>query len=390
MITFVIMDLMITEVQITCAILMILSLISINSIFSIHLKCGEIYRIARRFLSIGVGLIALHFVIQYSLHKHLDDLAHIRTLTNLFFGFPISFFINFSLVYLQKAGKLHRWEWSVIPFLYFIAIGVFVLLVPILRIENGVYVSSVIISFLYAIELLVCCYFQVTGYFHCLGLIAHEGNDYYIPLVRYTKWSVLIMTLLSLGFPLMTFTADLTLRSLYGILAISAGYFYIVSFVAFGFYLSSHASEAVLTPSSCEDLPLGKDQPIPPPSGSDELIDKELLTKRKLKQLNVAIDEFVSGDFYLQSGITFKDVAMKLDVPYTLFRRWLHESEYQKFNNWLVAIRLNRAEQLMLKYPNLTNEEVAQRCGFCDRQYFHTQFRKHRGMSPSKWLELHL
>lgn len=372
---------MITEIQITCAILMILSFIACAFISSRFITSGKIYGVARNLLLVGIALIALHFTIQYVLHKYVADLEQIRTIINLLFGFPISFFINFSLVYLQKVGQIKKWEWGIMPLLYLIAISVFIVFVGVLHLPNGMYVSSVVMSILYASELMLCCYMQISGYFHCLNRIHHKGEDYFIPLVRYTKWSVVFMTLVSLGFPLMTFNENLLFRSLYGILSISAGFFYIFCFMSFGFYLSSRGKkdgEPFTVLSRQEDA---RDEII------DEDGEKTYISEQRLKQCNQAIENFIEGDYYLLEGITFKDIAQELNMPQSLFRQWLHQNGYERFNTWLVGIRLNRAKEMLLKNPHLTNEEVAHNCGFCDRQYFHSQFKKNVGMSPSNWLK---
>ena len=372
-------------VQLLCVVLMLCMGLWIGLFAPQITRSAKVYFRARTLILIGIASIILHFSVQFFLHENPVNIADKRTLVNLVLGFPISYFMNISLVYLLRKGTIRIFEWLVIPIFYLSALIVAVVLIGVLRIPDAIHITNIILSVYYGLVLLICCILQFMGYNYSMRHLQHEGNDYFVPVLRWGRWVILVMVVVSLGFPFMTFCKNEVLRSAYGLMAIFAGFMYSVCFYLMG--LSPSLSGAQTPAEQANPTPAETDE-------NDSLngLDKELgtvLSARDVNRVETAVEKFVGGNFYLQSGITIKDVVREMGIPIGLFRAWLHTTPYEKFNNWLVSIRLERAKQLLLKGGVVSNKEVALRCGFCDRYYFQSQFRKFEGMSPFQWIENH-
>ena len=380
------MNLIITEVQISFIILMSLLVVALAYMLPQFSTAGKTFDRARKFLLVGTVLIAIHFMIQYALHKQIDDVREIRTTINLLFGIPISYLVYLSLIYLQCRGRLRRVDWLVGPVAYFGAVVCYIVLPKSLYVSIDVHLHTFLMSIFYAMML---CYYGVAmlrNNLHIERDIHEEGMDFYIPLVRWFRWPMYFMVLISLGFPVMTFNGNLLLRSLYGILAIISGFVYIFSFIGYGLNCKPRT-----------DLSLERNVDTIPPQDADSQTvisdateeDEDEWDEVKLKRMEYCVRKFILSEAYLTSGLTLKDVADLMHISRGMLRAWLKTTPYQKFTNWIVYLRIEKAKQLQLEELDLTSKEIAKRCGFCDRQYYQCQFKKLVGLSPAEWVKQH-
>lgn len=101
----------IQEVQISCVVLMSLWAWVLGWVMRHFTKLDPKFNFARIFLLTAAILLVVHFIIQYFLHKYgADDLLQQkRALINLFFGMPVTGFVNLSLLYLLRQGGVRKW-----------------------------------------------------------------------------------------------------------------------------------------------------------------------------------------------------------------------------------------------------------------------------------------
>ena len=78
--------------------------------------------------------------------------------------------------------------------------------------------------------------------------------------------------------------------------------------------------------------------------------------------------------------------AESMDISVYLLKLWLAGTEYEKFNNWIQHLRIEKAKQILAENPNIPGSELAKRCGFCDRQYLQRTFMKIEGKTQTEWL----
>ena len=370
------MENILTEVQSICIFLMGTLSIVLKFFLPRHLKYNGIFCTARKILTCGTVLVTIHFIIQYILHKNIEDVAMYRTLTNLIFGFPISYCFFLSIFYLHRRGDLRRWMWLTDPILALIA---YTTAAMIYNIDASLLPKAILImAALYAIELIFNVVMLIHSYMHILKLNRYSADDSYILLIKWTKWYTLIMIGIGLGFPIMTFNPNVLMRSIYGILAILAAFFYILSFIGYGFAQKVYSEKNLPEEVDINDILKETDA------------NTNNLSSKKQKQMEEAIELFEKERFYLKSEITIKEMASLLGISVNMLRIWLRTSEYEKFNNWIIIYRIEYAKSLLVDAPEMTSEEIAEKCGFCDRQYFQKIFTKHVGISPFQWKQTNM
>lgn len=88
-------------------------------------------------------------------------------------------------------------------------------------------------------------------------------------------------------------------------------------------------------------------------------------------------------DRYSQN-ITLRDAAESVYMSETYFSKKFKKVTGLNFSEYLTSIRLQQADKLLLE-TNLSVADVADRCGFCDANYFGDVFRKAKGISPLKY-----
>lgn len=406
------MNLMITEVQIACIALMSMLVLLLAFVLPRYSEAGRVFERARKLLIVGTVLIVLHFILQYILHKQVANVADTRPFINLVLGFPITFTVNMSFVYLQRRGAIRVREWIAIPLTYALALIALVCFLLGDRTAEKVHQTQVVMATLYGITLVFCGLLQLRNHFRIMYLIRQEGKDFYIPLVRWMKWSMFVMLVISFGFPFMALNTNLLMRSLYGILSITAGFFYIFSFIGYGLSCKPRTelsklirTVSVFDPGNSDVKPETETAPgvqthhqedVAPERNTDfddneEGDDDSLqqLDEAKLRRIDFAVNKFIQDGIYLRSGITLKDAAALMNISRRLLRIWLKNTDYDKFTNWIVSLRIEQAKQMILQNPHMNSKEIADYCGFCDRQYYQHQFRKLVGITPAQWAMVH-
>lgn len=360
----------ITEVQVTCIILMGLITLFLAFVLPTYTVAGRHYHHARKILSGSTFLVMLHFIAQYMLHKEADNIIETRTIINLLFGVPISYLANMSYIYLQREGKVPLHHWLYAPFILLIECAILAITWSVSRTLTVTHIATYIMALLYATTLFYYAFLIVHEH-RCILKDLNDGKRLELaPFVKYTRWSLVLMVMLAFGFPLMTFNTSLLMRSLYGIMAISVFFFYIVSFAIYG-------------------IKIGVPQAVPMSADIESEGQKEKLqlSVTKMERMNSAIEAFIKSDAFTKSSITIKEAAEIMGVSMNMLKIWLSNSEYVKYNNWITALRIAKAKELLLSNPDMSYDAISEKCGFCDRQYFYRQFKKQEGVSPNNWIK---
>ena len=360
---------MITEVQITCIVLM--GLITLFLAFSLHRYTAneKVINNARKLLTGGTILVMIHFTFQYILHKNENNVEDTRTMFNMIFGIPITYFVDLSYLYLQREGRIQKIEWLYGPSVFFLSILILAIALLSKQTEVTLPFANKITAIIYSTVLIYYGALQLFEYFKIRRTLGNDHTHYLRTLLKWTKFSMFTVIVVSLGFPFMTFNTNLLMRSLYGILSISSAFFYILCFIGFCLNYSIKTNVAFAI-SKAEKEEKG-----------------QTATDQKTELMASIAEDFVRSGYYLQAGITVKDVAIRMGVSCNMLKSWLHSTEYDKFNTWITYLRIEKSKELLVNNPYLNSEEIAEQCGFCDRQYFQQLFKKQEGVSPYKWLK---
>lgn len=331
---------------------------------------GKIYSLSRKFLSTGTFLVTIHFILQYLLHKSAPENEEtIRSLINLSFGIPMSYLFNISNYNLLCKSRIHWVNWFMAPVVFVFAMITLV----VCHLTGEMTLAVTLMAVMYAFTLIHYGVLQIREYFYVVHKIRTKEDLSLLPYIKWTRWSLFFMVIISFGFPIMTFVTDLLLRSLYGLISISSSFFYALCFMGYGINGTLSSSYAM----ECGQ-PVAK-----PTTKKHRSVNEEL----KMQRLLAAVDEFIKKGSYLRNGITQKEAADEMKIsPYRL-KTWLNSTEYENFSRWILYLRLEKVKELLLRDPDMGGDELAEQCGFCDRQYLQRSFRKWTGMTPSQWVK---
>ena len=364
------MSISITEVQTTCIFLMGLITLFLALLLPKYVKMERTIHNALNLLSASTLTITLHFCVQYILHKNVEDVAETRTVINMLFGIPISYFVNLSYLYLLRGSKIKKKEWWIAPIALLLSILVCSTHLVLSFSSNTLITTTYIMSFIYGCTLIYYRCLLLQAFFSVRRMVMNQKDHPLAMLISWTKWSLFILIITAIGFPFMTFCTNSTMRSIYGILSISSFFLYILSFVGYCLTYQAQANdESNKEETACDNETAA------------------VLNTEMNEQLAQAINSFITQGLYTTSGITLKDAAIQMGISCNRLRLWLRTTEYEKFSTWILHLRIEKSKEMLLKYPSLNNQEIAEKCGFCDRQYFQLQFSKLEGISPSKWVK---
>jgi AraC-like DNA-binding protein len=142
--------------------------------------------------------------------------------------------------------------------------------------------------------------------------------------------------------------------------------FFAVRFLRYGF------SFQVIEPAMEE---------VEPVSGKEA----EAVYPAAFASIETKINQWVAAKGYTQQGVTLDVLAAELYTNRCYLSSYLNNYKKQAFYNWIGALRIEEAKRLMLQYPDMSLQEIAQHCGFSHRSHFTHRFTKHTGLSPKFW-----
>ena len=352
-----------------------------------HSKVGRVFDNARNMLLCVTVLTIIHFVLQYYFHfNEVPNLADKRSVVNLLFGIPTSFFMNMAVLYILRSGRVGTREWLVAPITLCIALALFLFSEFTHNQIISLHSSSLIISVLYAITLISYHVMQIKQYL-ILRNTYDKKNSIEVKWLNWHKWTIILLCMVDTAMPFMIFNLNETQRYFYGIFTLFVAFFVIMRFIIFGYTTFA----GILKTEDISDLEKEKVQKEKEEKTAAEDSEmarlKESLSPMKLKMISDAAEKMVNSGYYLTIGITMKDVAEQMGVSRNLLTAWLQTTEHKQFNKWLMNLRIQEAKRLLIEHPDWTNEAVARTCGYSDRSYFQKQFRMIEGMTPAKWYE---
>lgn len=93
--------------------------------------------------------------------------------------------------------------------------------------------------------------------------------------------------------------------------------------------------------------------------------------------------EFIQGNY--TSNITLGEIAGRYFVSPEHFSRTFKKETGFNFSEYIILLRLKKAESLLRQLNAESITQIAQSCGFNDSNYFSVQFKKLYGISPKKF-----
>ncbi|WP_350292620.1 helix-turn-helix domain-containing protein [uncultured Croceitalea sp.] len=107
-----------------------------------------------------------------------------------------------------------------------------------------------------------------------------------------------------------------------------------------------------------------------------------LLAESISKQLEEVI---TTDELYLNSNLSLQKVAQLLKVSTLKISQTLNEYLGTNFNDYINSFRIDAAKEMILHNDSYTFEAIAMECGFNSKSTFYAAFKKHTGMTPSRF-----
>lgn len=89
---------------------------------------------------------------------------------------------------------------------------------------------------------------------------------------------------------------------------------------------------------------------------------------------------------FLTQGITLTDIAARLHSNKTYISRLVNTNYHTTFPDYLNTLRIDYAEQYILRHRDAKQIEIAKACGFPSASAFNNTFKKVTGETPKVWL----
>jgi len=115
---------------------------------------------------------------------------------------------------------------------------------------------------------------------------------------------------------------------------------------------------------------------------------EDYLQSTKVKFLSSRLQELMSEKKpYLRQRYSIKDMATDIQVPAYQLSAFLNHVMQMNFSDYLNKFRVEYCEDLMKRNiaGTKTLKELAQKCGFNNRNTFTTAFKKFTGKTPSDY-----
>lgn len=138
-----------------------------------------------------------------------------------------------------------------------------------------------------------------------------------------------------------------------------------------------------------------EEEPIPVPSVASTLPSdvkttssepQMVLGKKEANNLTEQFVQYMMGkEPYLNPELSINDVAIALHTNRTYVSTVVNQNFGISFRDYINVLRINRAMDLLKKYPDDKLEDIAGRCGFASAAQFVRKFREITGETPRVW-----
>ncbi|MDT0607781.1 helix-turn-helix domain-containing protein [Croceitalea rosinachiae] len=110
------------------------------------------------------------------------------------------------------------------------------------------------------------------------------------------------------------------------------------------------------------------------------------LNAKDAKELGTQLEDILKKErLFLDANLSLDQVAKLLNVHRGKISQALNEYLHTNFNDFVNAYRIQEAKAMVHNKRDYTFEAIAMDCGFNSKSTFYAAFKKHTGMTPSKF-----
>jgi len=114
-----------------------------------------------------------------------------------------------------------------------------------------------------------------------------------------------------------------------------------------------------------------------------QVLDIDAASPQNTKDLFVLIEQYISRH-YMES-VSLQGVCDRFNISQTYLSRLFKKYRGASFNDYLTAIRIDKAKEIILENSEVKLKDVAEMVGYPDSSYFSKVFRQHVGCKPSQY-----
>lgn len=375
--------------QFTAVVLMLLLTVKLLFLRGRHIKSRQA-RQARRLMTGGTMLLALHFALQLTMGLRLMGVTQ-SVMLNLAMLIPASYLFARGVLLLQRRGRLTRLDRWAGPVVWAVVMA----LIAVAALTDGQPLLSDTLELRMAEKAGAVLYMLMQGYYtwrHTASLVAmrHALSDYYDRdtdgMLRWMQYSIIGLMLLALMVPMAIFGTGTWML----IIAFAIYFFLFYLVDSFCFYLVSPAPERVQAAeqnaTEVKEEACREQAAMSSHKGIEEGTDAALLSPEVTHEVEQAVAAWLARGGYRQAGLLQPQAAQDIGISRYRLTAWLHQRGV-KYTEWMAQLRVEEAKRTIAAHPDWGNDAVAQHCGFADRTVLQRTFKKIEGITPQKYME---
>ena len=340
---------------------------------------------SRWLMTIGIALLDLHFLLQYTLGLRTMGVTQ-AVMLNLLLFIPSSWAISLAVIYMQRQGQASHTEkmvggitWAIVILL--IGIGTTIDGQPLLSDSPELHWAEIAASIFYLTMQGYYAYRQIV-ILRAMRIALQNYYDHDMDgLLAWMKYSTIVLLIIALMVPMLIFSGSQKL-SVFAIFFF-VGIFYLVD--TFCNYMVSSAPMKMAKAGASEELTVKREEEM---ANSEPLTATPVTTTEANSTLSAVhsslIHKWIEKGGYRRSGLTMPAAAEEIGIPRYQLSAWIKQQELT-YAAWMTNLRIDEAKRVIKDHPQWTNESIAQHCGFSDRSYFQKMFKEQTGLSPSEY-----
>ncbi len=367
------------EMQFSAIVMMVLMSSALVTLLPKRIAANRVINRSRWLMVAGLFLLAIQFLIQYVGNFRATGVVQAVSINVMFF-IPCAALFTLSILNMQRRGQVKRHEWLVWIPVWIIAMGVICMASWANR--QSLFCDSkcllraeIIAGIIYG--LMQIYYSQLN--MRELARMEKVLDNYYDrerrSFVRWIRITIISLTTLALFVPVLMFNNG------WPLIAYCLFFFIAIFFMwcFFARYIITNALTTMEEAEESEDAEEREQQEIAKNQSNT-------LSNEAIQHIGKIIQRWIDEGKHLQSGITKPMVAAELQIPIYQLSSWVKASGYDRYTQWITALRIKEAKRLLIENKDWSNEAIADHCGI-SRTHFQRLFKQETGFSPAEFVE---
>ena len=367
------------EMQFSAIVMMVLMSSALVTLLPKRIAANRVINRSRWLMVAGLFLLAIQFLIQYVGNFRATGVVQAVSINVMFF-IPCAALFTLSILNMQRRGQVKRHEWLVWIPVWIIAMGVICVASwanrqPLFCDSKCLLRAEIIAGIIYG--LMQIYYSQLT--MRELARMEKVLDNYYDrerrSFVRWIRITIISLTTLALFVPVLMFNNG------WPLIAYCLFFFIAIFFMwcFFARYIITNALTTMEEAEESEDAEEREQQEIAKNQSNT-------LSNEAIQHIGKIIQRWIDEGKHLQSGITKPMVAAELQIPIYQLSSWVKASGYDRYTQWITALRIKEAKRLLIENKDWSNEAIADHCGI-SRTHFQRLFKQETGFSPAEFVE---